>query len=40
MRAGIKEAAEMPGRIRNRMRIGNANAIESKGARFAGERGF
>jgi hypothetical protein len=30
----------MLGRIRNRTRIGNADAIESQRARFAGERGL
>jgi hypothetical protein len=40
MRAGIEEGAEMPGRLGDRVRTRNADAIESKRARFARERGF
>ena len=38
MRAGIEERAEMFCRIGDRIRSGNANAIEPKRARFAHER--
>ena len=31
---------KMPARLRNRVRIGNADAIESERAGFIGERGF
>ena len=31
---------KMPARLRNRVRIGNADAIESERAGFMGERGF
>jgi hypothetical protein len=39
MRAGIEEGAEMFACIRDRIRSGDANAIESERAGFARERG-
>ncbi len=40
MRAGVEESAEMRTCIGNRIRTGNAHAIESERARFARERGL
>jgi len=40
MRATVEEGAKMPGRLGDRVRTRNANAIESQRARFARERGF
>jgi hypothetical protein len=40
MLAGVEEVAEMPGRIRKDIRIGDANAIETQRARVAVERGL
>ena len=40
MRAGVEEAAEMPRGIRNRVRIGHADAVKAELAGFAGERGL
>ena len=40
MRAGIEEGAEMPGRLGDRIRRRDADAIEAERARFARERGF
>jgi hypothetical protein len=40
MRPAIEEGTEMPGCLRDRIRTGNANAIESERARFARERGL
>ncbi|OIQ66929.1 hypothetical protein GALL_514970 [mine drainage metagenome] len=37
MRAGIEKFAEMPSRIRNRLRIGHADAVEAERARLVGE---
>jgi len=37
MRAGLEEAAKIFCGIRNRGRIGNADAIETKRERFVGE---
>jgi hypothetical protein len=40
MRAGVKEVAEMLSCIRQHIRIGNADAVETKRARFAIESGL
>jgi len=40
MRATVEEGAKMPGRLGDRVRTRNANAIESKRAPFTRERGF
>jgi hypothetical protein len=37
MRAGIEEFAEMPTGIRNRIRAGDADAVEAEPARLASE---
>jgi hypothetical protein len=40
MRAGIQESAQMPTGVRYGIGIGDAHAIETQRARFAGERGL
>ena len=39
MRAGIEEIAEMPGGLRDRIRLGDADAVETERAGLLGERG-
>ena len=40
MRAGVEEGVEMFRRVRDRIRSGNADAIETERTRFVGERSF
>jgi hypothetical protein len=40
MRTGIKEVAKMAARLREYIRIGNANAIETQRLGLVRERGF
>ncbi len=40
MRAGVEESAKMFRRVRDRIRSGNADAIETERARLVGQRGL